>query len=549
LSLTGNLEDLPLLDILQIVSFSKRTGYLSIQTGEREGAIIFRDGFVVGCFTSDTPPLDAGSLQLSAPQRGALIRSRIEIALAQLTRLHEGQFNFSLADEPPTKSGARDVSRETLDTGINPQELVLDLARGIDEDRRNSSAAIEVSFAQPEEDSFEVDLSRGEPGERPLEPIAGQAEAEAGPLPGEAEPPRTVAAGPAEAPPPKLEEIRTILLVDDEADIRQILAERLTTSGYEVEEAEEPDEAIKQAQHLRAAGTPFLLLVDLGMPTSGGSSFHGGFEVAKRMAKMHLHPPALLMSDSAAGSIQARARQMGIGSVVFKPGLSRLDPEQFQADMHAFADRIVTDILPKLVRPGMVAPKPAARREPTRLPAPPGDDDLSRQFTLLQRHLGELRQPHNANQIAALVMQAAREFFERGILLLVKNEEARGLGGFGRSPREEKLSLVVRDVTVPLRDPSTIRNVVASGKPFAGPIPDGRWEQYLFGKVGRYKSGTFALLPLLAHRETIAVLIGDNPETGRELGRLDALEVFVSQAGIAFENVFLQRKIEALQRG
>jgi hypothetical protein len=29
--------------------------------------------------------------------------------------------------------------------------------------------------------------------------------------------------------------------------------------------------------------------------------------------------------------------------------------------------------------------------------------------------------------------------------------------------------------------------------------------------------------------------------------RLDALEVFVNQAGVAFENAFLQRKIQSLQ--
>ena len=37
MSLTGNLEDLPLLDILQIVSFSKKTGYLTIRHGGRRG--------------------------------------------------------------------------------------------------------------------------------------------------------------------------------------------------------------------------------------------------------------------------------------------------------------------------------------------------------------------------------------------------------------------------------------------------------------------------------------------------------------------------------
>jgi hypothetical protein len=67
------------------------------------------------------------------------------------------------------------------------------------------------------------------------------------------------------------------------------------------------------------------------------------------------------------------------------------------------------------------------------------------------------------------------------------------------------------------------------------------------GRIGRFQGGEIALLPLVAHRETIAVLYGDNPEWGREIPRLPALEVFVHQAGIALENAFLQRKLQSLQ--
>jgi hypothetical protein len=69
------------------------------------------------------------------------------------------------------------------------------------------------------------------------------------------------------------------------------------------------------------------------------------------------------------------------------------------------------------------------------------------------------------------------------------------------------------------------------------------------GRIGRFQSSEIALLPLQAHRETIALLFGDNPETGRGVAGLDALEVFVHQAGIALENVFLQRKLQSLQAG
>ncbi len=185
MSLTGNLEDLPLLDILQIVSFSKKTGHLSIETPEGEGAIVFRDGFVVCCFTPGTPPLDARSAQLQRPQLDALIRSRIEMALERLIRLHEGQFNFSLTDEPPRKVGQRDITYERLEVGINPQELVLDLARGIDDQIavaefvdppvtapvRSAAAAqqgLHPGQQRPQPVGQAIDLGREPPFEHPL---------------------------------------------------------------------------------------------------------------------------------------------------------------------------------------------------------------------------------------------------------------------------------------------------------------------------------------------------------------------------------------------
>jgi hypothetical protein len=69
------------------------------------------------------------------------------------------------------------------------------------------------------------------------------------------------------------------------------------------------------------------------------------------------------------------------------------------------------------------------------------------------------------------------------------------------------------------------------------------------GKIGRFRSTEVALLPLLTNRETVALLFGDNPETGRGMGRLDSLALFINQAGIALENAFLQVKVKALQSG
>ena len=588
MSLNGNLEDLPLLDILQIVSFSQKTGYLSIRTAGGEGAIVFKGGFVVAAFSAETPPFDKRTRDLEPGARLALLRRNIERGLEQLIRLREGQFSFSLTDDTPTFVGTRDISEETLPQGINAQELLLDLARGMDEDRRDSTAALEASFAEPPEEAGTFAPPVGADAETgaiaPAPSIPPAAEPPPGPA---AAPPRAAppapAAVPAAAPavPPPLPppvaapsaaaEAATILLVDDEDEIRRILAERFTRGGYNVVEAEDPDTAVKKAGRLGKASIPFLLVTDLGMPTSGGTSFQGGFEVVKRLWKMNLRPPVLLMAETLSTTLQARARQMEISHFVFKPGLSKLDPEQFEADLRAFATKILSDLLPRLGAPttasgaGAAGPgdrgpsRPAAEEgakagaraaeppvaEPR--PAPATTDEMSRDFEHLQRWLEDLRACQDATQISALVMRVARDCFERGALFVVKNDAMRGLGGFGAAPREEKLGLLVREVAIPLGEPSVFARVAVARKPHVGPWPDDKWGRHLLGKIGRFHSQAFAMLPLLTNRETVAILFGDNADTGRPLGRLAALETFVNQAGIALENAFLQRKVTAMQ--
>src|SRR5260370_35430560 len=79
--------------------------------------------------------------------------------------------------------------------------------------------------------------------------------------------------------------------------------------------------------------------------------------------------------------------------------------------------------------------------------------------------------------------------------------------------------------------------------------PEGKWMANLYGKIGKFRATNGAILPLLAHREVIALLYGDNPETGREVKRMDALPLFVDQAGLGLGNLFLQPKGRSLGGG
>ncbi len=589
MALQGNLEDLPLLDIIQIVSFSKKTGYLSIEMEGGAGAIVFLEGLVVSAFTATSPPADPrlGSLPKEAREKAA--RGRIGFALEQLARLREGAFGFELTDEVPTAVGGRDIRLETLARGINPQEMLLDLAQGMDDDRAQSAAAVEASFAAPEEalvvaqepivpsEALVSDLREQgeETGPVSADPAGDEWQATPVPrygtdtqplprvvlpgpgaepivtLPPVAAPPAPARPAPPAAPPVERPTApRKILLVDDEEDVRAILGRHFAAAGFEVVEAGDPEEAAKVAAKLRVEDGPFVLVTDLGMPASGGASFHGGFEVVKRLWKMNLRPPVLMMTESLNQSLRLRARQMGVLSFVFKPTLSKLNARQFEADLSAFAAKLVSDVLPRLAEAAAARPAVVSKKKvpaPGALDEAPLSEDAARPFEFLKRRLVDLRQGGDANQIAVLLMKVAQEFFERSILFLVKNDEARGLGGFGLAPREETLNLLARQVSIPLGEASVFHDVARGRRAFSGPPPPDRWLGHLMGRIGRFQSRGVVVLPLVAHRETIALLFGDNPETGRDPAGLEALEVFVHQAGIALENVFLQRKIQAIE--
>jgi two-component system response regulator MprA len=67
-----------------------------------------------------------------------------------------------------------------------------------------------------------------------------------------------------------MNEIRTVLLVEDDHDVRETVAEVLTDEGYVVVTAIDGREALDQ---LRGGLRPFVILLDLMMPGMNGYQF------------------------------------------------------------------------------------------------------------------------------------------------------------------------------------------------------------------------------------------------------------------------------------
>jgi CheY-like chemotaxis protein len=272
----GNLVDFSIQDVLQILSLGRKTGYLELETPDGAGAIIFRNGRVLATIEGrGGPSRKAGLASLPRSLREEVIRERITASLVRVSRCREGKFSFQPSAQPPRVIEGRDIGSETLVSGIDVVELLIEVA------------------------------CRQEGEERPSP---------------------------------------SVLLVDDEAPVRCLLARLLGEAGYRVVEAGDVESAVKRGASMGEAGVRFVLVTDLNMPASAGNSFRGGFEIVKRLAMLRLRPPVVLMTDGAA---PARATR-GASCVMLKPGLSKLDPQEFEADLRELAGRMVHEVLPRI---------------------------------------------------------------------------------------------------------------------------------------------------------------------------------------------------------
>lgn len=131
MSLSGELEDLPLVDIVQVVAQTQRTGRLRIDAGPGQDASIeFRDGLIVSARSWKTAPLASQTLPHTLEEREVIVRGRVREALRLLLELKAGRFDFGAAEEPAAERRHR---FEELREGLNAQGAVLDLLRERDE--------------------------------------------------------------------------------------------------------------------------------------------------------------------------------------------------------------------------------------------------------------------------------------------------------------------------------------------------------------------------------------------------------------------------------
>lgn len=122
----------------------------------------------------------------------------------------------------------------------------------------------------------------------------------------------------------KTERTKIILLIDDEPELRQLIAASLVIRGYDVVEAESGNEALK----VLGQTNPDLVLSDVRMPNGTGADF------LKGARSQGSHVPVVLMSGYT-DLTQEEALQSGASALLCKP----------------FAFKLIFDLVTRILSP------------------------------------------------------------------------------------------------------------------------------------------------------------------------------------------------------
>lgn len=165
MGLEGKLEDLPLIELLQIVAFAKKTGYLRVTGSSGRGVVIVRDGRVL--FGCSWRTLERIRVLANDPSKitDAGNRENIASSLRDLTRLEKGSFRFELVTEITDTLGGVAIGPFMVKDGMDPQQLLLDLAVEKDNQERELTSLIDLAFRDDPKPEL-ADAGDGSPARR-----------------------------------------------------------------------------------------------------------------------------------------------------------------------------------------------------------------------------------------------------------------------------------------------------------------------------------------------------------------------------------------------
>lgn len=588
MSFTGDLEHLPIVDVIQLLHATKKSGTLTIRGRKGESQLVFDGGYIVSAnhlndsvrigkilvetraITQETlsqalldqknagearKPLIAMLIERGQIKKEAAFKALevlIELTIVEILTWTTGTFSLdvdSLAISDEYRYFPEKLNQEIL---LNTQNVLMDALRIYDEKKRDGElteeewadeAAVVVETAEGTEESWTLsadDLGLGDFDrlERKIPGVfAGLADVD-----------------PAESQRQKLRAIAPELSA---AEQEGLLAYLLKFSGKAA--ADPAGKAGGQARALILFSSDELLNHAVttickhdGLPVFATNDKQDLDHIIDQSLAKKIAPILVLDSpaDSAEGGSAAAAVELRRQKMEKYPQLAIIQlasPLDYAFTLRSFADG-VRAVLPRPLRPARPQTfvvdttifLDAFRRYLKDVAGAPPED----LFGQLVLGLASLRELKEAPEILLALLQAVAKRFERSLNLVVGHAELIAERGFGVRGERSAGAATTLGFRIPLEKTSVFSRAIEEGAPFYGDCDDAVLRERLYAEIGAPQSSTILLLPLRSRGKTVALTYADFGHREASAVPLALLESLTGQAGLLLENAFYRKKLE-----
>lgn len=172
------------------------------------------------------------------------------------------------------------------------------------------------------------------------------------------------------------------------------------------------------------------------------------------------------------------------------------------------------------------------------------NEERRQQFAKLRNSLSGLRLLRKAPDISLLVLQFVGELFDRCLTLLVDRDELIAERSIGMLADPDSGPAAPLKKRLPIRRNSKFKEIIQTGELFYGTTDDSSFADLLYPLIGAPHDSHILLLPLVSNERIITITYADFGQRKEQQIALDFLEFFTGQAGIAMENALFRKRLK-----
>lgn len=547
MSISGNLVDVTVADVMQFVHLGGRTGTLSMKRSDQRAEVGFHRGRIISAWTPESKRLGDLLLEIGAIEETVLmealarqdrevpkvslgkilvlmgavtkdqlrdaIADQIEHTIYDLVTWTSGEFDFALNELRPVDDIAVYPGDVLPDINLNTQILVLEALRIFDEKNRDlarseaeNDSSDEIVTAEavstsPVHDENDVALERlvsGSAEEGVTEESAGEDRA----AEERADDASSQARGRLFGEGKRASKARFQIVSQDKSLI-ETLREQIPE-----DEAALATVALWDSGLTLPGESPPVVLLDLrdgAIEFSDFESYCRGRANASILAIASSPASAKRLYEAgalAAVPPESEAIRACLASVLrSRSGRARIANEQFETNAG---------------------------------------------FAKLRRVVADLRSGLMSATVALSLMQVISESVERAVMFVVRGDRLMALGAFGTGADGTSLAQATQRLEIPLNSRNALCEAISDGRARSLEFDEADLPTEFTERVGRPRTGQIVLFPVLGSRNVNSVVYTDNGRLSREIEEIEILELAAAQVGVAFENEVLRRRMDRL---